>query len=191
MTNPEPPPPGELAAVRAREPEALARFFERHFDSIYALVYRLLGERAAAEDVTQEVFYKVYRAAHTLDPERDPRPWLRSIAYNACRDVWRSGAYRLSRRSRSLEGEPGLGDRLTSGLGEPEKDALRAERERLVQAALLELPENLRVPIVLHDYEDLSHAEIATMLGVHHAAARKRYSRALAALGARLKEMLG
>lgn len=188
---PEPLTREELAAVRAREPEALARFFERWFDSIYALVYRLLGDRAAAEDVTQEVFYKVHRAAHTLDPDRDPGPWLRSIAYNACRDVWRSGAHRMSRRSRSLDDDPALGERLTTGADEPEKNALRAERERLVQEALLELPENLRVPIVLHDYEGLSHPEIADLLGVHHAAARKRYSRALGALAKRLKESLG
>jgi RNA polymerase sigma-70 factor, ECF subfamily len=74
---------------------------------------------------------------------------------------------------------------------DPERDALAAERERLVQAAISELPEMLRVPVVLHDYQGLSHEEVAEILGIRHDAARKRYSRALAALGRRLRETLG
>ena len=70
----------DLAGVRRREPEALAAFFEQHFDRVYALVHRLLGDRHSAQDATQEVFLKVHRAAHTLDPERDPEPWVTTIA---------------------------------------------------------------------------------------------------------------
>jgi len=86
----------ELERVRAREPEALAAFFERHFDRVYGLVYRLLGDRTIAEDMTQEVFLKVHRAAHQIDPARDPVPWLVTIAHNACRDLWRSNAWKLT-----------------------------------------------------------------------------------------------
>ncbi len=57
--------------------------------------------------------------------------------------------------------------------------------------ALAELPEPLRTPVVLHDYQGLSHQEIAEVLGIEHAAARKRYSRALTALGERLKGAFG
>ena len=59
----------------------------------------------------------------------------------------------------------------------------RAERERIVQEALLELPDAAREVIVLHDYEGIAHDRIAEMLGASHAAIRKRYSRALKALG--------
>lgn len=179
-----------LMGVRAREPQALAAFFEAYFDRVFGLVYRLLGNRAAAEDVTQEVFYKVHRAAHRLDPERDPMPWLAAIAHNACRDHWRSGAYRLSRRSASIEEQPAVHGMLAAP-SDPEREALATERERLVQAAISELPEALRVPVVLHDYQGLSHEEVAKILGIRHDAARKRYSRALTALGKRLRETLG
>jgi len=178
-----------LERVRRRDPAALTAFFEAYFDRVFGLVYRLLGDRAMTEDVTQEVFYKAYRAADRLDPERDPMPWLVTIAHNACRDLWRSSAYRMGRRSASIDGQPGI-ELALPARGNPEHDALAAERERLVQAAILELPEALRTPLLLHDYQGMSHEEIATALGIQHAAARKRYSRALAALGARLRETM-
>jgi RNA polymerase sigma-70 factor (ECF subfamily) len=169
----------------------MATFFRHYFGQVYGLVLRLLGERAAAEDVTQEVFYKVYRAAQQLDPARDPGPWLTAIAYNACRDLWRSAAHRMSRRSGSIDDDPTIDARLSSGADEPERNALAKERERLVQEAILRLPEQLRTAIVLYDYQGLSHQEVAAITGIHHAAARKRYSRALAALAAMLKDSLG
>ncbi|HEY3216926.1 MAG TPA: RNA polymerase sigma factor [Candidatus Eisenbacteria bacterium] len=169
-------------AVRKRDPEALGALFECYFDRVYALIFRLLGERTLAEDVTQEVFLKVYRAAHRMDPERDPGPWLMAIAHNACRDVWRSNAHRVRRRAVSIDEHPHLGGGLSAGTNDPERDALAGERERLIQEAILRLPEPLRVAIVLHDYQGLGHEEIAAITGVRHAAARKRYSRALAAL---------
>jgi RNA polymerase sigma-70 factor (ECF subfamily) len=179
-----------LEGVRRREPRALESFFEAYFDRVFGLVYRLLGNRAAAEDVTQEVFYKVHRAFDRLDPARDPMPWLATIAHNACRDYWRSSAYRLGRRSASLEAEPLLQGTLAAP-GNPEREMLAQERERLVQQALMELPEALRAPVVLHDYQGLSHESIASVLGIRHDAARKRYSRALAALAGKLRERLG
>jgi RNA polymerase sigma-70 factor (ECF subfamily) len=174
---------GLLEGVRARDPAALAAFFERHFDRIYGLVYRLLGERTAAEDVTQEVFLKVYRAAHQIDATRDPGPWLTTIAYNACRDRWRSGAYRLARRSESIEADPALVHRLENPGNDPEAELLAGERARLVREAIEQLPEPLRVAVLLYEYQGLSHQEVSELTGLNHAAARKRYSRALAELG--------
>ncbi len=167
----------------------MGTFFEHYFDLVFGLVMRMLGNRTAAEDVTQDVFYKVQRAAHQLDIHRDPAPWLATIATNACRDLWRSGADRMGRRSASIDVDPALGERLTRGTNDPELDALAGERERRVQQAIEGLPEPLRVPIVLHDYQGLSHQEIAAVVGIGHAAARKRYSRALTALAERLRDL--
>jgi RNA polymerase sigma-70 factor (ECF subfamily) len=183
--------PKILAGVRERNPDALSAFFERYFDRVFSLAFRLLGDRTAAEDLTQDVFVKIHRGAHQLDPTRDPMPWVVAITYNACRDLWRSRAHRMGRRTASLDDEDtGLASRLSMGADEPEQNALRSERERLVQQAIDQLPETLRTAIVLHDYQGLSHQDIAAMTGVHHAAARKRYSRALAALGRLLEDVL-
>jgi RNA polymerase sigma-70 factor (ECF subfamily) len=179
-----------LDRVRARDPEALGLFFERYFDAVYALVHRLLGDHAAAEDAASEVFMKLHRAAHQLDPGRDPTPWLMTIATNVCRDLWRSGAYRMSRRKAAALDDPGVAPRLTSGVNEPERDALTAERDQIVHDALQKLPPQLRTAIVLRDWQGMSHQEIADATGIQHSAARKRYSRALAELAKLLQGRL-
>jgi RNA polymerase sigma-70 factor (ECF subfamily) len=170
-----------IERVRTREPEAMGLFYDRYVDQVFGLAWRLLGDRTLAEDVTSEVFLKVHRAADRLDPARDPAPWLTTVTTNVCRDLWRSGAYKMSRRAADVD-DPVTSGALSSGRNDPEADALGTERERLVQGALLELPEPLRTVIVLHDYEGLDHREVAEVLHIAHDAARKRYSRALAAL---------
>lgn len=185
------PPPSRdvLERVRQRDPEALGELYDRYFDLVFGLVFRLLGDRTAAEDAASEVFVKVHRAAHLLDASRDPAPWLMTIATNICRDFWRSGAYKASRRSDDVHDEA-VADRLASVASDPEQDAIANQRAAIVQRALDELPEALRTAIVLHDYQGLDHVEVAERTGVQHAAARKRYSRALAALAQRLRGKL-
>ncbi|HYQ95887.1 MAG TPA: RNA polymerase sigma factor [Candidatus Eisenbacteria bacterium] len=180
----------DLEGVRRRDPQALAAFFEQHFDRVYALVYRLLGDRHWAQDATQEVFLKLHRAAHTLDPDREPGPWVTTIAYNVCRDLWRSGAYRLSRQAISID-DPDHGDgALPPNLKDPERELIASEREKLVQDAIGKLKEPLRVVVVLREYQGFSYEEIASVTGTSPVAARKRYSRALAELGNLLENTL-
>jgi RNA polymerase sigma-70 factor (ECF subfamily) len=172
-----------LEGVRRRDPEALAAFFEQHFDRVYGLVYRLLGDRHSAQDAAQEVFLKLHRAAHTLDPRRDPGPWVTTITYNVCRDLWRSSAYRMSRKAVPLD-DPSHGDgAFPSREDDPERELLAAERKEQVQTAIGKLPEPLRAVVVLREYEALSYERIAEITGTSPVAARKRYSRALAELG--------
>ncbi len=181
-----------MERVRARDPEALGRLFDAHFDRLYGLAYRLTGARPAAEDVVQDVFLRLHRSADRLDPNRDPGAWLVTITVNLCRDLWRSGAHRVARRSLAIGDEsvpasnpPG------PAAAEPEQDVLRRERERLVQEALLRLPEDQRAAVVLRDWYGLDHDRIAEVTGTTHAAARKRYSRALERLAQLLREELG
>ena len=180
----------DLAGVRRRDPEALAAFFEQHFDRVYALVFRLLGDRHSAQDAAQEVFLKIHRAAHTLDPSRDPEPWITTIAYNVCRDLWRSGAYRLSRQAASID-DPENGDTpLTSRAEDPEEALLASERRDQVQRAIAALNEPLRTVVVLREYQGWSYEQIADLTGTTPVAARKRYSRALAELGKLLEKVV-
>ena len=180
--------PLDLEGVRRRDPVALDAFFERYFDRVYAVVTRLLGNRTQAEDAAQEVFFKIHRAAHTLDPTRDPGPWISAIATNVCRDHWRSASDRMARRSASIEDTPGLSERLTTGIADPERDAIMAERERLVREAVMALREPFREVVVLREYDGRSYEEIAEIVGLNEAAVRKRYSRALSELGRALKK---
>lgn len=176
-----------LAGVRSGDAGAMSEFFEWCFDRVYALTFRLLGDPTAAEDVTQEVFVKIHQSAARLDPDRDPRPWVTVIAYNACRDYWRSRGHKEAKASAPIEEAPGRGGGPVAATPDPETQVLSAERERVVQDALLRLPEELRVVVILRDYHDMRHDKIAGLVGASEAAVRKRYSRALARLADELK----
>ena len=180
----------ELVRVQARDSVALGSFFDLYFPFVFGLAMRLLGDRVAAEDATQDVWLKVHRAIDRIDPDRDPGPWLTTIATNVCRDRWRSSSDRMERRSSSLDDLPELGLGLRATEPDPEQVALSAEREELVQRALQRLPDSAREVIVLHDYQGLPHDQVAELLGSSHAAIRKRYSRALQSLGEILREMM-
>jgi RNA polymerase sigma-70 factor (ECF subfamily) len=180
--------PEDLVRVAARDPEALGRFFDAYVNRVFALAYRLLGNRTAAEDVSQEVFLKIHRAIDRLDSSRDPGPWVTTITCNACREYWRGAAQRAARRSVSVEDLEDWQDAHPRSGDSPEEDVLRAEREARVQRALLQLSAELREMIVLHDWQGMKHREIADILGLTHDAVRKRYSRALTTLAEHLKD---
>lgn len=182
----EPPARAVLDGVRRRDAEALGAFFDHYFERLWSVAYRFLGDRALAEEAVQEMFLKVHRAADRLDPARDPGPWLFTVAYNTCRDVWRSTGHRIRRAS-----EPAHELSLASGSeSDPAAAAAASERQRRVRAAILALPESLRMVVLLHDVEGLDHREIATVTGLSHDAVRKRYSRALEALGDALRGVI-
>lgn len=170
-----------LEGVRRRDSDALARFFDVTFPYVYSVAFRLLGSREAAEDATQEVFLKIYQAADRLDANRHPKPWITTITYNACRDAARRSGARPEDPTDAME----IGER-KEGPGNPEAELAAKERDMMIDKALLALDEDWRIVVVLHDYCDFPHDEIARLIGVSHAAARKRYSRALK----RLAELL-
>lgn len=167
-----------LEGVRRRDDAALAEFFDKTFPYVYSVACRLMGNREAAQDVTQEVFLKVYRAADRLDVDRNPRPWLTTITYNACRDAGR----RIAARPEDTMDASVIGERYEAG-GTPAETLDQREREQLVERALGELDEGLRVIVVMRDYCGFSHEEIADIVDASHDAVRKRYSRALARMG--------
>ena len=184
-------PPLDLEGVRQRDPMALAALFDRYFDRLYAVVYRILMNRAEAEDAIQEVFLKVHRGAPSLDPARDPLPWLVTIAANVSRDRWRSGSSRLDRASTSFDSNPGLRETLPGpdgGGSNPERDLLTRERAERVREAIAKLKPESREVIVLREFEGMGYDRIAEILGVNEAAVRKRFSRALDELGRHVNE---
>ena len=174
MKTPQPGLPTEvLLKVRLRDEEALAAFFDHYFDRVFAYASRLLRHTEDAEDVTQMTFMKMYRAIHTLDPNRDPSPWVFAVASNAIRDHWRSKAHRQSKQEWSLE-ESFVADNVAAP-----SDIHASDTLRVLEKALDAMSETLREVVWLRDYEGLSYSDIASALGINETAARKRHSRAL------------
>jgi RNA polymerase sigma-70 factor (ECF subfamily) len=130
----------------------------RHTDKIFAASYRMLGSRAAAEDVTQETFLRLWKNAGRWRPESARlETWLFKVAMNLCIDNLRK-----RRREAPEEAAPERADPAPRADGA----LAAAERRREVEAAIAALPERQRMAITLNHYEELSNSETAEILGV-------------------------
>lgn len=137
---------------------AASKLVVRHTDRVFAASYRMLRDRAAAEDVTQETFLRLWKNAAKWRPQGARiETWLYRVAMNLCLD-------RLRRTKREAP-EEAAPERADPALGADE--AMEAdERRRAVDAALAELPERQREAITLCHYQELSNIEAAEILGV-------------------------
>ncbi|HZP56811.1 MAG TPA: sigma-70 family RNA polymerase sigma factor [Dehalococcoidia bacterium] len=142
---------GDLAAFNA--------LVEAHQSLVFSLCLRMLGDASAAEDATQEAFVSAWRAVARL--RGSFRPWLMRIAANACADDMRRRRRRpassLDARSEGSDAAREAPDRAPG----PEEAALRTEQRRAIAAALLELPADQRLAVVLADVHGFSYEEIA------------------------------
>lgn len=156
---------GEIRAcverARSGDPAAFGELFELFEADVARLCRRLLGSKEEAGDASSEAFLRARRALDQYAYERPFRPWLLAIAAHHCVD-------RLRRRSRELglfDGED-VGDAVPGPAPSPLERVLQAEAGRRLRAAIGELPDRYRVPLVLRYFADLDHAAIAEALGV-------------------------
>jgi RNA polymerase sigma-70 factor (ECF subfamily) len=161
-----PEAPSLVRKAKAGDLEAFEQLMILHQRKVYAVALRLLGERADAQDATQEVFVRLYRHLGRFDERRPLEPWLYRMTVNACRD---SG-----RRRRVFEPL----DTLRASGADPHAEASRGEQSRLLTAAIRRLPEKERAALVLRDLEGLSTAEVARILGSSEGTVRSQVSTA-------------
>ncbi|MBA2306017.1 MAG: sigma-70 family RNA polymerase sigma factor [Acidobacteria bacterium] len=163
----------EMCAERG---EALEGLFRRYFRLVCRIAHRILRDRAEAEDITQEVFFEVYRKAHLYDPERGSvRGWLVQYAYH--RTLGRKAA--LGRRA-AYRGEP-----IEAVDARPQHGRQRLTLDEcrwVLRTALARLPERQRTTLELTCFEDLPLRDVATRLGVSVGCTRHYYYRGLANL---------
>ena len=164
---------GDLAAFNV--------LVERYQGQVYNLCRRMLGLREAAEDATQEAFLSAYRNIRRL---RGPsfRGWLLRIAANAATDELRRRRRRpqVSLESPTGESETAL-DPPDSSAG-PEESALRREQARYMQSALLTLPPDQRLAVILSDVQGLSYEEVGEAMDSSLGTVKSRISRGRARL---------
>jgi RNA polymerase sigma-70 factor, ECF subfamily len=177
-----------LVAVRARDGAALERFFDLYYDRVYGHVARMLGDRHLAEDVTHDIFLRLHKQVDRLDPDRDPTPWIFTVATNSVRDYWRSRRHQETRRQVPLADEHA--EMLASGAAGPHADIERDDEARMVQLAMAELSESDREIILLREYEEMDTAAIAVVLATKPDALRQRHARAVARLGVIFRRLL-
>ena len=137
-----------------------------HSARVYRLAYRLTGNRQDAEDLTQDVFIRVFRSLGTFEG------WLHRITTNLFLD-------RVRRKTRlRMDGfGEGAEDRLLSSEVQPESAVHDANFDPDIEAALSSLSEEFRVAVVLCDIEGLSYEEISDVLGIKLGTVRSRIHR--------------
>lgn len=167
--------------------EALIR---RHEQRVFRLLVRMLGSREEAEDVAQEAFLSLYRHGHRFRREARFSTFVYRVAANAAlnrrRTLGRSRA-----RDKRLEQRQAAGTDLPASPRDPEDAAAGVEVQAKVQSALLELPMDLRLAVVLYDIEGLAYGEIAGVLGIPEGTVKSRIHRARRALRDRLQSFVG
>ncbi len=164
--------------AQAGEIAAFNTFVLRHQDVAYGLALRFLGSREAAEDATQEAMIRAYRGIGSFRGERF-RSWLLSIVANAARDELRRRKRRPQRSLDEARDDPDAPSIDPPDRGpSPEAEAERGELRRVLERALLELPEQWRLVVILSDVQGLAYEEIAESFDIPVGTVKSRLSRA-------------
>jgi len=167
--------------------EALLRDYTR---KIYNLCYRFTGRVEEAEDVTQEVFIKVFQTLKSYDAAQGSfSTWLNRVARNHLVDHYRRT--RKDRVTSSLEDELSEAEQKPSPQMEPTGEVESRERRETLQLALDRLSPDLREAVILRDLHDLDYEEIALVLKVPQGTVKSRINRGRLELGRVLKRMEG
>jgi len=167
--------------------EALIKAYSR---KIYNLCYRFTGRIEEAEDVTQEVFIKVFQTLKTYHAAQGSfGTWLNRVARNHLVDHYRRA--RKDRVTSSLEDELPEAEQQPSPQMEPTGRVESRERREVLQQALDKLSPDLREAVILRDLHDLDYEEIALVLSVPQGTVKSRINRGRLELGRVLKRMEG
>jgi len=167
-----------MARVGAGELSKLAVLFERHHRALFRYFVSMTRSRELAEDLVQDVFFRMLRYRTSYDPERPFTAWMYQIARNASLDqAQKRGAEVvgieefLDRRAEPVSPAPG-----------PEERASRGQSLALLRRALDRLPEEKREILVLARFQGMKYEDIADVLGCETATVKVRVYRAMRAL---------
>lgn len=166
--------------------QAFELIIERYEQKVWNLAFRLTGDQQDAYDLAQEAFIKVYRYLAQFRGQSTFSTWLYRVVTNSFYDEMRKRKRRpnialsLDESIATSDGE--LNREMPSLDAGPEELSLQRELQQAVQAALVRLPTDYRIVLVLRDLQDHSYEEIADMLGLNLGTVKSRISRARLAL---------
>ena len=181
----------------AGDPQAWQQLVVSQHRRIYSICYRFTGSSSDAEDLTQDVFLKLYKNLTSFDTLKGSfQTWITTLARNLLVDHFRRT--RLDRASDSLDasfdGEedgPTMGDRLADTRPSQEAHVAGLELKVKVQAALKQLSPELREAVILRDLEDMDYKEIAQVLRIPEGTVKSRISRGRGELARLLQRIEG
>lgn len=169
--------------LRAGDARAFEDLVIAHQHRVFGVALRMLGTRADAEEVAQEVFLRVHRAIGTFRGDAKLSTWLYAITSRLCLTRLGSG----ERRTQHLGEDAFI--RLADDRPGPTAALERRERELALQRAIAELPDDRRIVLILRDLEGLSYDEIAASLDLELGTVRSRLHRARMELREKLEKL--
>jgi RNA polymerase sigma factor (sigma-70 family) len=163
--------PSVIAAFRKRDPDAVRRLYREYGRLVYAVAHRTLGRADLAEEATQQAFLQAWQAADRLDEDRDPAPWLATIAKRAAIDIYRREARRAATPLDDVAADS------------PEVVTLPPDIGTLdvvwqVRRAIEALPSDEAAIARMQHVDGLTHREIADKLGIAIGTVKSRSHRA-------------
>jgi RNA polymerase sigma-70 factor (ECF subfamily) len=167
-----------VVRLQAGDADAIRDLYETFGRSVWAVAFRIVGRRDLADDVAQRTFVQAWEHAHTLDPERDPGPWLHTVARRAA-----IGLLRKERPDRTLSLADDGVSRLPAGDSDLE---VRTWETFEVRRALDKLPQDERNVVRLTHLLGYAQAEVAERLGIPLGTVKSRMGRAFKRLAAEL-----
>jgi RNA polymerase sigma-70 factor, ECF subfamily len=147
-----------MRRIAAKDRDAFAEMMSHHMNNIFRFAYGITGDRALAEDMTQETYIRLWRNAGQWKPKGRVRSWLLRITHNLCMD-----SLRAMKPGVSIDA---LGDTLRSAA--PDAGFLLHESQvsKIMKQALFELPERQRTALMLVHYSGCPQAEAADIMGI-------------------------
>jgi len=162
-----------MLAVRNGNLEKLGILFDRHQQSLFNYFYRLRGDAASSDDLVQEVFLRMLKYRRSFRQDSQFRAWMYQIARAARIDRFK--------KQREVKTEAEVVT-LQSSPGQPDHCLEDAERNVLIQKALLRLPEDKREILILARFQEMKYSEIGLLLGMETGAVKVRVHRAIVEL---------
>jgi RNA polymerase sigma-70 factor (ECF subfamily) len=184
--------------VKSGDNSSFELLLRKYRTPVVNFLYRMVRDSAAAEDLAQEVFLRVYRARGQYMPTAKFTTWMFRIATNLALNALRDGRYRQmeisidhssSNYSGDMESEqPALeiADRQAS----IEMELIRRDRAELIRRAVESLPEKQRAAVLLHKYQEMDYDEIAAVLGCSESALKSLLFRAYEELRVKLAPLV-
>ncbi|HEY5891634.1 MAG TPA: sigma-70 family RNA polymerase sigma factor [Chthoniobacterales bacterium] len=182
-----------MCRLRGGDDLALNEIMGRWQRRVVAFLLRYTGNEATAVDLAQETFVRVYQNRERYESRAAFSTWLFAIATNQARQHFRwqkrHPTFSLDAELEDPEGKS-TNSQLSADCDDPRDAALREEKARLVRACVLALPHDLREAVILSEYEEFSHQEIARIAGCTAKAVETRLYRARAILREKLARFL-
>ena len=180
-----------MLRVRDGDEDAFRQLVERHQRAVINMIYRSIGDSWEAEDLAQRVFVQVFRSAKRYKPTAKFTTWLFTIAHNAIRNEYRR---RSRHAAESLDAMAQRDDGESTGVQfadaratDPSQEASERELQKLIQAAIQELPEAQRTAGILCRFEGMAYEEIADVLDCSVSATKSLLHRARESLKEKLR----